>query len=138
LNFSTFHFDAGNNPNNGDTYSDVEVSFVDDAGISTSLGTRSLAATATDGTTGTGTGTGSVITATGNYLDLDFDASGFSLAAGESGAFSLRFFDPSPTNAVSSAVHLDNIAITVTAVPEPSSLAVLGLAGLGFVIRRRR
>jgi len=134
LNFSTFHFDAGNNPNNGDTYSDVEVSFIDNAGVSTVLtnGSRSLAATATDGTTGS---------ATGNYLDLDFDASGFSLAAGESGAFSLRFFDPNPANSVASAVHLDNIAITVadpTAVPEPTSLAVLGLAGLGFVIRRRR
>ena len=37
LDFSTLHFDAGNNPNpaNGDTYSDVAVSFIDGAGVET-------------------------------------------------------------------------------------------------------
>ena len=140
LDLSTFHFDAGNNPNAvGDTYSDVTVSFIDGAGTETILvnGNRSLLATPTDGTAGS---------ATGNYLDLDFDVSGFSLAAGETGAFRLRFFetnplglDPIPTN--TAAVHLDNIAITVVdpnAVPEPTSFAVLGLAGLGLMVRRRR
>ena len=44
--------------------------------------------------------------------------SGLSLAAGESGAFRLRFFDTNPNDltpppTLTAAVHLDNIAITV-------------------------
>ena len=118
LDFSTLHFDAGNNPNpaNGDTYSDVAVSFIDGAGVETILpndsedGNRSLLMIPG--------GDGSTSSATGNWLDLDFDVSGLSLAAGESGAFRLRFFDTNPNNlnpppTLSAAVHLDNIAITV-------------------------
>ena len=126
LDFSTLHFDAGNNPNpaNGDTYSDVAVSFIDGAGVETILpndsedGNRSLLMIPG--------GDGSTSSATSNWLDLDFDVSGLSLAAGESGAFRLRFFDTNPFNlaqpTLAAAVHLDNIAITVI---EPS-VGVLG------------
>lgn len=133
LDFSTFHFDAGNNPNPVDTFGDVTLSFIDGAGVEnflTSGGTQDLEATGTDGTTGSGTA---------NWLDRDFDVSQFSLAAGDTGAFKLFFFDsPVIDGFGGSSVHLDNFAITVAAVPEPSSLAVLGLLGLGFVTRRRR
>ncbi|TWT80185.1 PEP-CTERM motif protein [Planctomycetes bacterium CA13] len=37
-----------------------------------------------------------------------------------------------------SAITVDNFAISVTAVPEPSSLALLGLGGMGLLTRRRR
>ena len=55
-----------------------------------------------------------------NYLDVDVDAGGVSLAAGETGAFRLSFFETRdelpdgngiPTH--TSAVHLDNFAIMV-------------------------
>ncbi|QDT11722.1 PEP-CTERM sorting domain-containing protein [Planctomycetes bacterium K23_9] len=36
----------------------------------------------------------------------------------------------------SATIYVDNF--TITAVPEPSSFALLGFAGLGFVVRRRR
>ena len=130
LNFSTFHFDAGNNPNpsNGDTYSNVTVSFIDGAGVETILtdgDSRSLLSVPGDG---------SQSSATGNWLDLDFDASGFSLAAGESGAFRLRFFDTNPFNlaqpTLAAAVHLDNIAITAV---EPSATASGDFDGNGVV-----
>ena len=129
LDFSTLHFDAGNNPNpaNGDTYSDVAVSFIDGAGVETILpdGNRSLLATPEDGSTSS---------ATGNWLDLDFDVSGLSLAAGESGAFRLRFFDTNPFNlaqpTLAAAVHLDNIAITVI---EPSAGVLGDFDGNGVV-----
>ena len=117
LDFSTLHFDAGNNPNAvGDTYSDVTVSFINAAGVETILpndsedGNRPLLMIPG--------GDGSTASATSNWLDLDFDVSGLSLAAGESGAFRLRFFDTNPNGltpppTLSAAVHLDNIAITV-------------------------
>ena len=119
LDFSTFHIDAGNNPSPvGDTYSDVTVSFINAAGVETILpndsegGNRSLLNIPGPD------GDGSQSSATGNWLDLDFDVSGLSLAAGESGAFRLRFFDTNPNDlspppTLSAAVHLDNIAITV-------------------------
>ena len=117
LDFSTLHFDAGNNPSPvGDTYSDVTVSFINAAGVETILpndsqdGNRPLLMIPG--------GDGSTSSATSNWLDLDFDVSGLSLAAGESGAFRLRFFDTNPNGltpppTLSAAVHLDNIAITV-------------------------
>ena len=134
LDFSTLHFDAGNNPNpaNGDTYSDVAVSFIDGAGVETILpndsedGNRSLLMIPG--------GDGSTSSATGNWLDLDFDVSGLSLAAGESGAFRLRFFDTNPFNlaqpTLAAAVHLDNIAITVI---EPSAGVLGDFDGNGVV-----
>ena len=112
LNFSSFHFDSGNNPNSvGDTWSDVTVSFIDGAGVVTELGSSSLLATSEDG---------SEASNTSNYLDVDVDAGGVSLAAGETGAFRLSFFETRdelpdgngiPTH--TSAVHLDNFAIMV-------------------------
>ena len=79
-------------------------------------------------------GDGSTSSATGNWLDLDFDVSGLSLAAGESGAFRLRFFDTNPFNlaqpTLAAAVHLDNIAITAV---EPSAGVLGDFDGNGVV-----
>ena len=133
LDFSTLHFDAGNNPNAvGDTYSDVTVSFINAAGVETILpndsedGNRPLLMIPG--------GDGSTSSATSNWLDLDFDVSGLSLAAGESGAFRLRFFDTNPFNlaqpTLAAAVHLDNIAITVI---EPSAGVLGDFDGNGVV-----
>ncbi|SHK42594.1 PEP-CTERM protein-sorting domain-containing protein [Rubritalea squalenifaciens DSM 18772] len=47
----------------------------------------------------------------------------------------LTFLDAS-TNGSSTDMGLDNIR--VAAVPEPSSTALIGLAGLGFILRRKR
>ena len=126
LNFSSFHFDSGNNPNIvGDTWSDVTVSFIDGAGVETELGSSSLLASLEDG---------SMASATSNYLDVDVDASGLSLASGETGSFRLSFFETrvilpggnsTPTH--SNAVHLDNFAITVV---EPCVLADVSMNGI--------
>ena len=48
----------------------------------------------------------------------------------------VRFFSQQDTTGFTPQTGLDNIVLTV--IPEPSSLALLGLGGLGLMGRRRR
>lgn len=68
-----------------------------------------------------------------DYHDVDVDASGITLANGESGTFDIVLSGATLGNSSSRA---DNFAVT-TVVPEPGSLALLGLGGLAILRRRR-
>lgn len=87
---------------------------------------------------GGGLGTGHDV-----HDDLDLDLSGLAdntLAAGESAVIQIAFSNGTGSGG-GHHLFLDNVAISgsiVTAVPEPTSLAVLGLAGMGLFVRRRK
>jgi len=103
--------------------------------------------TSTTGVLGSATG---LVTGT-NDANIDLTGSGIELLAGESGRFVINFSGAVTTS--NSSGTIDNIAITGqfveatptiggggggAAIPEPSSLALLGLGAIGFVTRRRR
>ena len=77
-----------------------------------------------------------------NDANVDLTGSGISLAAGESGRFVVNFFGASTGS--NSSGSIDNIAITgqfvppTSTIPEPSSLALLGLGAISLITRRRR
>lgn len=68
----------------------------------------------------------------GNYHDAAINASGITLADGETGRFVISLTGNEGNN---SSSFLDNVAVTI--IPEPSSLALVGLGGLCLLRRRR-
>ena len=82
-----------------------------------------------------------VATATFTYIfdsgDWTFaTTSGVSLAG--TGTAGLAFDELRIANGSGSDIHLDNISVDVSAVPEPSSSALIGLGGLSLILRRRK
>ena len=77
-----------------------------------------------------------------DWYDYDIDLSGLTggnvLAAGQTVTFRLDL--AGGTGAGGHHQYVDNIAISgsIVAVPEPTSLAIFGLAGLGLMVRRRK
>jgi hypothetical protein len=76
----------------------------------------------------------------GNLFQFDYTLSSSltdtTLAAGESAVFTINFSDT--TGSGSSLSLIDNVAFQGTVVPEPSSIALIGLGGLALFFRRRR
>ena len=75
-------------------------------------------------------------------VNIDLTGSGIVLGAGESGRFVFNFSGGGLGSSSSGAI--DNIAITgqfvppTSTIPEPSSLALLGLGAISLITRRRR
>jgi hypothetical protein len=64
---------------------------------------------------------------------------GVSLFGGDTLTVYFRFFkDSSDNNTTNRAFDLDNITLNGDVVPEPASMAVFGLVGLGVAVARRR
>jgi len=77
----------------------------------------------------------------GDFTDFDYTLSSLLsdivLDDGESAVFTFNNF-VNRTGTSSSAATMDNFLIQGTAVPEPSSVALVGLAGAALLLRRRR
>ena len=129
IDFTEFAFDA---VSTNETFDAFEVRFITNDGIDdviTSLGSGSFA----DGSS------------VDDYDDLGVSGLSVSLADGATGVFQIAFTGATQRN---SSVHLDNVAIAGdlasisigggAGIPEPSSLALLGLGAIGLVLRRRR
>lgn len=77
-----------------------------------------------------------------DHLDFDIDLTGLTdnvLAAGQTATFKINFTGGGSANNNDQHTYLDNVAIagTVVPIPEPTSLALLGLGSL-LIARRRQ
>ena len=117
----TFHFDAGaTRPN---AASDWELFQVDGA-TATSISTGAVGVTS-------GTGVPA-------YESFDIPLGSVALAANDSVTFRLAFTGGTAGSSGHHG-HLDNVGISAAvAIPEPSSLALLGVAGVCGMVRRRK
>ena len=106
------------------TFSDLAASTVYDLSL---IGGR--ATLGTDGSIAitTGTGSGGTLLNDGTQLDLSIISDG-------SGVIAFTFVDTN--NNFNNSTVLN--AMSITAVPEPSSAALLGLGGISLILRRRK
>lgn len=117
---STFHFDGGvNRPNVARDFTLVL------AGAETVLGS------------------GTIPLESGGpeaeYTNFDIDLGGITLAANSTVTFSLRFTSSDAVGVASGHNgHLDNVGLSTGVIPEPSSMALLGLGSLALATRRRK
>ena len=123
IEFDDVFFDFQAQSINGETHDTYSVLFEN-----TTLGTASSVL-----------GSGSVAI-NSTYEDIDVSAGGVVLGDGEAGRFVITL---SGATSNSSSSFLDNFGfsgepISDEAIPEPSSTALLGLAGLGLLRRRRK
>ena len=87
---------------------------------------------------------GETVLATFNRTSTAFSSgsagfAGVSLFGGDTLTVYFRFFkDVTDDNTTNRAVDLDNITLSGDVVPEPASMAVFGLVGLGVAVARRR
>ena len=102
----------------------IESSFFGSLGASDTANFNGIALNDTN----TAAGDIAIFTPGGNFEAFATGPEGLFLAAGDSFTFS----------AGDGTVGLRNLVVTVAAVPEPSSAALLGLLSLGVVARRRR
>ena len=78
------------------------------------------------------------------HQDIDIDLTGLAdntLAVGETAIIQIDFTGGDGSNSGGHHLFLDNVAVSgdiAVAIPEPSSLALLGLAGVGMFVRRRK
>lgn len=88
--------------------------------------------------TGTGTGTFAISNGVVGYdVALSSFLTDTTLAAGQAASFTWEHGDAQNPLA-NTALRMDNFAISGEVVPEPSSVALLGLGGLALFARRRR
>lgn len=123
-NLESIHFDIGVRSSSGDSYT-LEYTSGGLGPAITSLGSAT-------GITNIGD--------QGNADDFDIDLTSSSLSditlgTGESAVFTLTI---DSYVSVSASSTLDNVAIQGSAIPEPSSAALLGLGGLALILRRRK
>ncbi|GAA5496555.1 hypothetical protein Rhal01_02739 [Rubritalea halochordaticola] len=135
----TVNFDAGYRNYTGASEMSFVFSIVDLSSGDPAAGTAAILGTATYTLTAASS-TGSNLwewTDAGQSVTINYDNSAVGLAGHEIGLLidsGATVYENYQTTAM-----LDNISVTaVNAVPEPSSTALIGLAGLGFILRRRR
>ncbi|MGJ8658193.1 MAG: PEP-CTERM sorting domain-containing protein [Akkermansiaceae bacterium] len=81
-------------------------------------------------------------TGTGNQGIQTFTQAGYNIASGQTVELRLLFTDKTNSSAandnIQGGTRVGNIEIFASPVPEPSSVALLGLGGLALIMRRRK
>ncbi len=80
-------------------------------------------------------GTAVGVNATVAVTPVSFVLNGLSIANGGSFGFSFKTTDDVNSD---NGVAIDNFVVNATAVPEPATLVIVGLGGIGCFVRRRR